>query len=105
MPTVRSKWGPLHFIEDLRDLKVTPHVAQNTSGRASAIDRRTTRHAGYAVSQRKRKLIEEAFGWAKTIGGLGRPMLRGAARLGFKFTLVMAAYDLIRLPKLLAAPV
>ena len=92
------------FIEELRDLKVTPHVAQNTSGRASAIDRRTTRHPGYALSQKKRKLIEEAFGWAKTIGGLGRPMLRGAARLGFKFTLTMAAYDLIRLPKLLAAP-
>ena len=92
------------FIDDLRNLNVTPHVAQNVTRRASAIDRRTTRHAGYAVSQRKRKLIEEAFGWAKTIGGLSRPMLRGAARLGFKFTLIMAAYDLIRLPKLLAAP-
>ena len=92
------------FVDELRDLKVTPHVAQNTTRRASAIDCRTTRHAGYAVSQRKRKLIEEAFGWAKTIGGLGRPMLRGAARLGFKFTLTMAAYDLIRLPRLLAPP-
>lgn len=91
------------FVADLRDLNVTPHVAQNTSNRASAIDHRTTRHDGYALSQRKRKLIEEPFGWAKTIGGLARPMLRGAARLGFKFTLTMAAYNLIRLPKLLAA--
>ena len=90
------------FVAHLRDLHVTPHVAQNTSNRTSAIDRRATRHAGYVVSQRKRKLIEEAFGWAKTIGGLARPMLRGAARLAFKFTLVMAAYDLVRLPKLLA---
>ena len=91
------------FVDRLRDLNVTPHVAQNTSNRASAIDGRTTRHDGYALSQRKRKLIEEPFGWAKTIGGLARPMLRGVARLGFKFTLTMAAYDLIRLPKLLAA--
>jgi transposase len=90
------------LVGHLRDLHVTPHVAQNTSNRSSAIDRRTTRHAGYALSQKKRKLIEEAFGWAKTIGGMARPMFRGAARLSFKFTLTMAAYDLIRLPKLLA---
>jgi transposase len=91
------------FIDDLRELNVTPHVAQNTSNRASAIDGRTTRHPGYAISQKKRKLVEESFGWAKTIGGLARPMLRGAQRLGFKFTLTMAAYDLIRLPKLIGA--
>jgi transposase len=91
------------FIDDLRELNVTPHVAQNTSNRASAIDGRTTRHPGYAISQKKRKLVEEPFGWAKTIGGLARPMLRGAQRLGFKFTLTMAAYDLIRLPKLIGA--
>jgi transposase len=91
------------FIDDLRELNVTPHVAQNTSNRASAIDGRTTRHPGYAISQNKRKLVEESFGWAKTIGGLARPMLRGAQRLGFKFTLTMAAYDLIRLPKLIGA--
>ena len=82
---------------------MTPHVAQNTSNRRSAIDGRTTRHPGYAVSQQKRKRIEEPFGWGKTIGGLARPMLRGARRLGFKFTLTMAAYDLIRLPKLIEA--
>ena len=82
---------------------MTPHVAQNTTNRASAIDGRTTRHPGYAISQKKRKLVEEPFGWAKTIGGLARPMLRGIQRLGFKFTLTMVAYDLIRLPKLIGA--
>ena len=91
------------FVKDLRLMNVTPHIAQNDTARRSAIDGRTTRHPGYAVSQQKRKRIEEPFGWGKTIGGLARPMLRGAARLGFKFILTMAAYDLIRLPKLLAA--
>jgi transposase len=91
------------FIADLRQLNVTPHVAQNDKGRRSALDRRTTRHAGYAVSQQKRKRIEEPFGWGKTIGGLARPMLRGARKLRFKFTLTMASYNLIRIPKLLAA--
>jgi hypothetical protein len=75
------------FIDDLRDLNITPHVAQNTTNRSSAIDARTTRHPGYAISQQKRKRTEEPFGWAKTIGGLARPMLRGAARLRFKFTI------------------
>lgn len=91
------------LVADLRAMCVTPHVAQNTSGRASAIDGRTTRHPGYALSQRKRKLIEEAFGWAKTIGGLARPMRHGLARIGFAFTFAMAAYDLIRLPRLIGA--
>jgi transposase len=91
------------FVADMRALNVTPHVAQNTSGRRSAIDARTTRHPGYAVSQQKRKRIEEPFGWGKTIGGLARPMLRGVKKLGFKFTLTMAGYNLIRLPKLLEA--
>jgi Transposase DDE domain len=92
------------FVDDLRDLNVTPHIAQNTTGRTSAVDARTTRHPGYAISQQKRKRTEEPFGWAKTIGGLARPMLRGVARLRFKFTLIMAAYDLIRLPNLLGSP-
>ena len=91
------------FVKDLHAINVTPHIAQNDTRRRSAIDGRTTRHPGYAVSQQKRKRIEEPFGWSKTIGGLARPMLRGAARLGFKFILTMAAYNLIRLPKLLAA--
>jgi len=91
------------FIDDLRALNVTPHVAQNDSGRRSAIDGRTTRHPGYAIGQQKRKRTEEPFGWGKSIGGLARPMLRGARRLAFKFTLTMAAYDLVRLPKLIGA--
>jgi ribosomal protein L30 len=78
-------------------------AAQNTTNRSSAIDVRTTRHPGYAISQQKRKRTEEPFGWGKTIGGLARPMLRGLARLRFKFILTMAACDLIRLPKLLGA--
>jgi transposase len=92
------------FVNDLRDLNITPHIAQNTSGRSSAIDGRTTRHPGYEISQQKRKRTEEPFGWGKSIGGLARPMFRGVARLRFKFALTMAAYDLIRLPKLLGAP-
>jgi transposase len=88
------------FVGDLRARKVTPHVAQKMKG--SAIDGRTTRHDGYAVSQRRRKLVEEPFGWGKTIGGLARPMLKGVARIGFKFTFTMAGYNLVRLPKLFA---
>jgi transposase len=91
------------FVADMRALNVTPHVAQNTSGRRSAIDHRTTRHAGYAVSQQKRKRVEEPFGWGKTIGGLARPMLRGVKKLDFKFIWTMAAYDLIKLPRLIGA--
>lgn len=87
------------FVGDLREMCVTPHVAAKSKG--SAIDARTTRHAAYAMSQKKRKLVEEAFGWGKTIGGLARIKLKGAARQGFAFTFVMAAYDLVRLPKLL----
>jgi hypothetical protein len=82
------------FVGDLRGLNITPHIARNTINRSSAIDARTTRHPGYAMSQQKRKRTEEPFGWGKTIGGLARPMLRGAARLRFKFILTMAAYDL-----------
>ena len=69
-----------------RTLNVTPHIAQNISGRRSAVDGRTTPHAGYAVGQRKRKRIEEPFGRGKTIGGLARPMLRGVEKLGFKLS-------------------
>lgn len=87
------------FVADLRQKCVTPHVAQKA--RSSAIDERTTRHAGYAVSQRKRKLVEEAFGWAKTIAGCAKVKVRGLARVGFHFTLAMTAYNLIRLPKLM----
>ena len=91
------------FVADLRALNVTPHVAQNTTSRRSAIDARTTRHPGYAVSQRLRKRIEEIFGWIKTVGGLRKTRHRGTARVGWMFTLTAAAYNLVRLPKLLAA--
>jgi hypothetical protein len=89
------------FVNELRTLNVRPHVAQNTT-RRSAIDGRTTRHAGYEASQRVRKRIEEAFGWMKSVGGMRRPMLRGLPRLGFAFTFAAAAYNLVRVPKLLA---
>ena len=90
------------FVNELRATCVTPHVAQNTSGRSSAIDRRTTRHDGYAVSQRIRKRIEEAFGWIKTVAGQEKTRFRGVGRVGFAFTFAAAAYNLVRLPKLLA---
>jgi transposase len=92
------------FVEELRSLNVRPHVAQNTSGRRSAIDKRTTRHAGYAKSQRIRKRIEEAFGWIKTVGGLRQTKLRGRAKVAWAFTFAVAAYNLVRAPALLAAP-
>ena len=79
-----------------------PHVAQNKSGRRSAIDRRTTRHPGYASSQRIRKRIEEAFGWIKSVAGMRRTKLRGLARVDWAFTFAAAAYNLVRAPKLLA---
>lgn len=91
------------FVNELRTMNVRPHVAQNSTrhrGR-SAIDRRTTRHLGYGASQRIRKRIEEAFGWMKTVGGMRRPMLRGIDRVGWAFTFAAAAFNLIRLPKLL----
>ena len=92
------------FVNELRSMKATPHVAQNTNGRSSAIDGRTTRHAGYAVSQRIRKRIEEAFGWMKTIGGQEKTKLRGRDRVAWAFTFTAAASNLTRLPKLLATP-
>ena len=89
------------FVADMRSLDVTPHVTQNDKGRRSAIDGRTTRHAGYQVSLLVRKRIEEVFGWVKTIGGQRKTRYRGTPRVGWMFTLAAAAYDLIRLPKLL----
>jgi hypothetical protein len=89
------------FINELRSMNVTPHVAQNTSGRSSAIDGRTTRHGGYTVSQRIRKRIEEAFGWIKTVAGQNKTRFRGRDRVGWAFSFAAAAYNLVRLPKLL----
>jgi transposase len=83
---------------------VTPHVAQNTTNRRSAIDGRTTRHAGYAVSQRIRKRVEEIFGWLKTVGGFRRTRYRGRERTGLAGYLVATAYNLARLSRLLVPP-
>lgn len=92
------------FVNELRSMKVTPHVAQNTNGRRSAIDGRTTRHGGYAVSLRIRKRIEETFGWIKTVAGQAKTKFRGLDRVGWAFTFSAAAYNLVRLPRLLAGP-
>ena len=89
------------FVADLRQACVTPHVAQKA--RHSAIDGRTTRHEGYALSQKRRKKIEEPFGWAKTVGGMAQTMYRGVERVRARFTLTMAANNLARLPRLLVA--
>jgi transposase len=89
-------------VATLRRLGVTPHVAQNTSNRRSSIDGRTTRHAGYAISQRIRKRAEEPFGWMKAAGGFRQTKHRGRDRVGWMFTIRAAAYNLVRLPRLLA---
>jgi len=89
------------FVADLRQACVTPHVAQKA--RYSAIDGRTTRHEGYALSIKHRKRIEEAFGWAKTVGGMAQTVYRGVERVRSRFILTMAANNLARLPRLLAA--
>jgi transposase len=91
------------FVADLRAYKVTPHVAQNTTHRRSAIDGRTTRHSGYAVSGQMRKRIEEVFGWSKAVAGFRKTRHRGLARVGWMFTLTATAYNLVRLPKLVSA--
>jgi len=89
------------FVETLRAQGITPHVAQKA--RATAIDGRTTRHPGYALSQRKRKLVEQAFGWMKTVGLLRKLRHRGAERVDWTFTFTAAAYNLVRLRTLGAA--
>jgi transposase len=98
------------FIGALRERNVTPHIAvdghltKTGKRRKTAIDARTTRHVGYAISQVIRKRIEEPFGWIKTVAVLRKTRHRGAARVGWMFTLAAAAYNLVRLPKLLATP-
>ena len=91
------------FVADMRERNVTPHVAQNTSGRRSAIDGRTTRHMGYATSQRKRKRVEEIFGWMKSVGGFRRTRFRGLKLTGLAGYLVAAAYNLVRIARLATA--
>ena len=91
------------FVADLRGMTVTPHIAQHTTGRRSAVDARTTRHAGYAVSQRKRKLVEQGFGWMKTVGGLRKLRHRGGPLVTWMFTFTAAAYNIVRMRRLLPA--
>jgi len=88
------------FVEQTRALGTTPHVAQNDTNRASAIDGRTTCHQGYAVSQRKRKRMEEVFGWIKTVALQRKTKFRGIDRVGWMFTLAAAAYNLVRMRNL-----
>jgi len=83
------------FVERLRSYTVTPHVAQK--GRGSAIDQRTTRHAGYSLSQRARKRVEEIFGWLKTVGTLHKLKHRGRERVGWIFTLATTTYNMVRM--------
>jgi IS5 family transposase len=90
------------FVQVARELQATPHVAQK---HRSAIDARTTRHAGYALSQRARKRIEEVFGWMKTIGGLRKLRHRGGARVDWQFLFTAAVYNLVRMRNLAASPV
>ena len=85
------------FIEALQAMKVVPHVAQNTSGRSSAVPDEIAASAGYAISQNKRKLIEQGFGWAKAVGRIRQVMVRGLARVDQLFVLNMAAYNLTRM--------
>ena len=94
------------FVAECRHLQVTPHVAQNDKRPGgSAIDGRTTRHSGYAVSQQKRKRIEECFGWLKTIALMGKVRHRGIFKVGWVFTFAAAAYNLVRMRKLRASSV
>ena len=93
------------FVAECRHMKVTPHVARNTGKPGgSAIDARTTRHAGYAVSQKKRKRIEECFGWLKDIALLRKLKHRGLFRVGWIFTFAAAAYNLVRMRRLVPIP-
>jgi hypothetical protein len=91
------------FVKKLRQKQVTPQVAQNNTNRSSAIDGRTTHHAGYAVSQRKRKRVEEIFGWMKTIGLMRKVRHRGRELVEWMFAYTAAAYNLMRRAKLVGA--
>jgi hypothetical protein len=92
------------FVSATREMGMTPHVAQNiTDHRGSMIDERTTRHEGYAISQRKRKMVEEVFGWMKTVGILRKTRHRGTRLVDWVFEFTAAIYNLVRMRKLVAA--
>ena len=98
------------FVDALRARRVTPHIAidahltKTGKRRKMALDQRTTRHPGYAISQTIRKRVEEPFGWIKTVAALRKTRHRGIERVGWMFTLAMTAYNLMRIPKLLGVP-
>ena len=101
-----KNYDTVDLIAKWRGLNVTPHVARNVKRPGgSAIDRRTTRHAGYEISQRKRKRIEEVFGWMKTVGMLRKSRHRGVFKVGWVFTFTAAAYNLVRMRNLLTTSV
>jgi len=89
------------LVRELRGMNITPHVAQNTTNRRSAVDERTTRHAWYEVSQRKRKRVEQSFGWMKMIGMPKKVKLRGIDKVGWLFAFTGAGYNLCRLRNLM----
>lgn len=93
------------FVEGLRARHITPHVAQNDSNRRSRIDQRTTRHASYAASQKKRKLVEQVFGWIKTTAGLRQTKHRGRERIEWMFTFAAAAYNMVRIRNIMEAQI
>ncbi len=95
-----KNYDTLDFVNSLRGMRVTPHVAQNDTNRRSAINGRTTRHPGYAASMRKRKRVEEIFGWLKTVALMRKTRHRGLMRVGWMFTFAVAAYNLVRMRKL-----
>jgi transposase len=90
------------FVEELRSMNVTPHVAQNDTNRRSSIDARTTRHEGYRISQRVRKRVEEVFGWGKVVGTIRKVKVRGLARVSGLFTFAVAVYNLVRIRNIMA---
>jgi IS5 family transposase len=91
------------FVAGLRANGMTPHVAQNDTNRSSKVDARTTRHAGYAISQIKRKLVEQIFGWGKAVGGMRKTRHRGRRRVGWGFVLINAVFNLVRMRRLVYA--
>jgi IS5 family transposase len=95
-----KQYDTADFVRAMRARKITPHVAPNTTNRASAIDGRTTSHPGYALSQKLRKRVEEVFGWVKTVGGFRRTRYRGRERTALAGYLVAAAYNRVRLTTL-----
>lgn len=92
----RKGYDAAEFIEALQDMKVTPHVAQHKSGRASAVSDEIAASEGYAISQQKRKLIEQGFGWGKVIGPIRQVMVRGIKKVGQIFMMTMTAYSCLQ---------